>query len=321
MNLISKLKFWYVNSRPYSIPITFISWLVIFLYSAKMGGAIINGLIALIGISLLHLATNLSDDYFDYKRLSADNSFVDNSKEIKCRYLRSGEASISDLRNVIIALITVSGICGVILFFLSGYYVLFFALAVLPIVILYSKLSAKGLGDFSVIIAYGPLMFEGVYYVMTTNISLNVLFLSLSCAMFVNTILYSHMLMDFEEDVISGKTTLCTMLKYKSRALKFLPVFYLAAYIFLTIFAVISQNYYCLISYCLIPLIFDLYNSLAEYNNDKFSLYRSKLWPCNLGNCNNKINSQSLAFLQRFIHTRDISILFMMIVIISFAFV
>lgn len=70
MSIIDTIKFWINNARPYSVPMTFLSWLVIFCYGVKHGGNILCGLIALIGISLVHLSTNLCDDYFDYQRLS-----------------------------------------------------------------------------------------------------------------------------------------------------------------------------------------------------------------------------------------------------------
>lgn len=52
-------------------------------------------------------------------------------------------------------------------------------------------------------------MFEGVYYVMTRQFSLDVFILSLVCVMFVNAILYAHMLMDYDGDLNANKTTLC----------------------------------------------------------------------------------------------------------------
>ena len=64
--MIKRILFWLNNSRLFSLPMTVMSWLVIFLYSVKSGGNIINGLAALIGISFAHLATNLFDDYTSY---------------------------------------------------------------------------------------------------------------------------------------------------------------------------------------------------------------------------------------------------------------
>ena len=312
MKIIDSVKFWINNARPYSVPMTFLSWLVIFCYSAKQGGNVVCGLIALVGISLVHLATNLSDDYFDYKRLSCDEEFLNNSKEIKCRYLRNGQASIQDLRNVIILMLFIAGICGAILFFLSGWYVVLFAFADLPVALLYSKLSSKGFGDLSVILAYGPLMFEGVYYVMTKNLSWDVLILSIACSMFVNTVLYAHMLMDFDEDVCSSKRTLCTILKTKNKALKFMSVFYIIGYLSVILLSVKSQNYLYLISLLTLPLVVELFELLKLYNEDKTILPYAQPWHYPLENWEQVKQTPNASFFLRFMFARNISTWFML---------
>ncbi len=314
MTLTEKIKFWYANSRPYSIPITFLSWLVIFCYSLKHGGNILCGLIALVGVSLVHLATNLSDDYFDFKRLQCDRKYLDNSKEIKCRYLRSGQATIDDLRNVILLMLFVAGLCGGILFSLSGWQVILFALAVLPIALFYSKLSSFGFGDLAVILAYGPLMFEGVYFVMTKQVSWEVLVLSIACSMFVNTILYAHMLMDYDEDVLSGKTTLCTICSSKDKALKVILFFYLAGYVSIIFFSIMTGNLFYLLTILTLPLVFDLYNLLKYYNKDKTSFPAIKLWYYPLDNWKVVSKTVNASFFVRFMFCRNISTWFMLIV-------
>lgn len=316
--LINNIKFWYNNSRPYSIPITFLSWLVIFTYSIIMAnGNIINGIIAYIGIALVHLATNLSDDYFDFKRLSSNSDFLNSTKSIKCSYLKNGSATISDLRNVLIILFSIAATCGIFLMLRSGLGVILFMLAAFPIALFYSFLSSRGLGDFAVILAYGPLMFEGVYYVMTKNLSLDVLVLSMACAMFVNTILYAHMLMDYDEDVISNKTTLCTRLKSKESALKFLSVFYIAGYIFILILSVTSGNYIYISTFITIPLVIELFKYLKIYNNDKSDIPQIKFWHKPLDNWNDKKDAQTAPFFFRFMFTRNISTWFMLLTIFS----
>lgn len=312
MNIINSVKFWINNARPYSIPMTFLSWLVIFCYSAKHGGNIICGLIALAGISLVHLATNLSDDYFDYKRLSCDEKFLNNSKEIKCRYLRNGQATVKDLRNVIIMMLFVASICGGILLLLSGWYVIIFAFAVLPIALLYSQLSSKGFGDLSVILAYGPLMFEGVYYVMTKHLSFDVLILSFACAMFVNTVLYAHMLMDFDEDVCSSKRTLCTLLNTKKRALKFMSVFYITGYALIIWLSIKTSNYFYLLSLLTIPLVCELFELLKLYNENKNAVPYAQPWHYPLENWEQVKHTPNASFFLRFMFARNISTWFML---------
>ena len=48
---------------------TIMSWLVVYVYSLFNAGNSVYGILAFIGICLAHLATNIFDDYFDYKSL------------------------------------------------------------------------------------------------------------------------------------------------------------------------------------------------------------------------------------------------------------
>ncbi len=316
-NFINNIKFWYNNARPYSAPITLLCWLLIFVYSLKQGGNAILGIIAYLGIAVVHLATNLSDDYFDYKRLAANGEFTNNEKTIKCKYLRNGQATIKDLRNVIIIMLSFAAVIGLFLFLVSGWGVAIFALCTLPIALFYSKLSSRGLGDLAVILAYGPLMYGGVYYVMTGNFSSDVLFLSISSGIFVNTILYAHMLMDYDSDVESGKTTLCTRLKTKNNALKGLLAFYITGYIFIAYFGIRTSNYYYFLTLLTIPLVFDLYNSLKMYNENPKSIPQIYPWHHPLEGWKDKLNSGSAPFFFRFLYTRNITTYYMLLACIA----
>lgn len=316
-NFFDNIKFWYTNARPYSVPITFLSWLCAFTYSLTQGGNITYGLIALVGISLVHLATNLADDYFDYKRLIKDEKYLKSVKDIKCKYLKTGQSTIDDLKNVIIILLFISSITGGILFFTSGWYVILFAVIALIIALSYSALSSRGFGDAAVILAYGPLMFEGVYYVMTSNLSFDILILSVGCSMIVNTILYAHMLMDYDEDVISGKTTLCTNLKTKNNALNFLLFFYFTSYIMLICMSIKTGNYFYLLPIITAVFVNDLYKKMQTYpqidtniNFIKYPFFNKKTI----------INNPNIPFLLRFIYTRNITVYFMILVCVAIIF-
>ena len=74
--LFQKTIFWLKAARLYSAPITLLSWLVIFVFALKQGGNILAGIISLFGISLVHLATNLIDDYIDYKDVELLKRFI-----------------------------------------------------------------------------------------------------------------------------------------------------------------------------------------------------------------------------------------------------
>ena len=308
------IKFWYVNARPYSVPLTVLSWLVAFIYSYKHGGNWLYGLIAFGGILLVHLSTNLADDYFDYKRLIKDEKYLKSVKDIKCKYLKTGQATIKDLKNVIILLLSISAITGIILFFTSGWYVLIFAVIALCIALCYSALSSRGLGDIAVIIAYGPLMYEGLYYVMTSKFSSEILIISLGCAFMVNTILYAHMLMDFDEDVISEKTTLCTILKTKKNALNMFLLFYIIGYGMLVIMFLKSANFFYLLPFISVFFVKDLYKQIKTYPDMNIIITPLKYPFFNKQNIQNKPNAP---FLLRFIYTRNISVYYMLLVCLA----
>ena len=312
-NIFLKTIFWLKAARLYSVPMTFLSWLVIFVFALKHGGSVLAGLISLVGISLVHLATNLIDDYIDYKDLQKDDKFITAGRDCKCAYIRSGEATTKDLRNVILIFLSIAAICGGILFFISGFAVFWLAIIALVIAIGYPYLSSRGLGEIAVIIAYGPLMFEGVYYVMTKSFSHDVFILSMICVMFVNNVLYAHMLMDFDGDKNANKTTLCTKIGSKEKALNLILYFYGFSYILLGFYIYKTSNYLYLLNYITIPLVIDLYNMLKEYNQNPMSLPKVHFWHQPLENWNNVKTTPNAPFYLRFFFARNISTIFMLL--------
>lgn len=318
--VINKTIFWIKAARLYSIPMTILSWFVIFVYSLKMGGNIIAGLISLVGICLVHLSTNLIDDYIDYKVLKQDYKFLTAGRDCKCEYLRSGAATISDLKNTIITFLSIAAICGGILFFISGKEVIILAIIALAIALSYPHLSSRGFGEFAVILAYGPLMFEGVYYVMTKTFSLDVLILSLICVMFVNTVLYTHMLMDYDGDKNAHKTTLCIKLGSKQKALSFILIFYSISYLLIIPFSIKTNNYLYFITYITIPLVLDLYSMLKKYNQNNKSLPNIKFWHKPLENWGKIKDTYNAPFYLRFFFARNISTDFMLLTCFAIIF-
>lgn len=316
-NFIKQTMFWLQCARLYTLPITVLSWIVIFIYSFKQGGNALYGIIALVGISLVHMATNLVDDYFDYKVLVKNEECQKNTKGFKCAYLKNNLTTVEDLRKVIIIFLAVGAVIGAFLFFAAGKYVALLAIIGLVIAVSYPKLSQNGLGEIAVITAYGPLLFEGVYYVMCGKFSIDVLILSFACALFTNTILYTHMLMDFDADKTSHKKTLCLLLKTKINALNFLLFFYITALLIIAYLGLKTGNYAYLLSWLVIPMIIDLFNNLKIYNNDKTHLPKIQFWHHPLDNWEIVKMTSDAPFYFRFLYSRNISTAFMILVCLA----
>ncbi len=257
--MIKKILFWLENSRLFSLPMTLLSWLVIFVYSLKFGGNVLNGLVALIGISCAHLATNLFDDYVDYKKLT------DNSQKCKCAYIKDGKATLKDVLVVVIIYCAIACFTGLFLLLRCGFPVVVLGLIGGIITLVYAKLSQNGLSELAVGTAFGPLLFEGVYFVMTGKFSLVVLVLSLAVVMFTIGLLYVHTLLDFEGDMYAHKKTLVCRIGDKNLALKGVFIVYGLGYIFTLLLVFLLNNYFILLTFLLIPFVFDMYNSLKTF--------------------------------------------------------
>ena len=251
--------FWLKNSRIFSLPMAILSWLVIFVYALKNGGNIINGITALIGISFAQLATNLFDDYMDYKNLPP------NSQQAKCTYIKDGKATLKDVLKVVILYLSISTLTGLFLLIRCGIPVIGLALIGGIIALLYSKMSQRGFSELAVGITFGPLLFEGVYFVMTKNFSLEVLVMSIAVVMFTIGLMYTHTVLDFEGDICSHKKTLVCRLGSKTKAINGIFFVYGLGYLFTLILAYIMKNPDILATFVLVPLVFNLKNSLKSF--------------------------------------------------------
>lgn len=257
--MIKNICFWLKNSRLFSLPMTFLSWLVIFVYSLKLGGNVLNGVLALVGISFAHLATNLFDDYVDYKNLP------ENSQKCKCAYIKDGSAMISDVFKVVLIYLVIAAGMGFVLFLRCGFPVIILAIIGGIITLIYAKLSQRGFSELAVGTAFGPLLFEGVYFVMTGYFSWTVFVMSVAVVIFTIGLMYVHTVLDFEGDMNVHKMTLACRLGDKNKAINGILILYGIAYVATILSGLMLKNYYIYVSFLLVPLVFKLYNSLKTY--------------------------------------------------------
>ena len=254
---MDKLRFWLKNSRLFSLPMTILSWLVIFVYSVD--GNVFNGILSLVGISCVHMATNLFDDYIDYKNLTVD------CQKCKCAYIKEGKATIEEVLKVVIIYFVIAAAVGFILFLRCGFPVAILAIIGALISLCYAKLSKYGFSELAVGVAFGPLFFEGVYFVMCGNFSFEVLIMSLAVVSFTIGLMYTHTVLDYEGDVKSGKKTLAVRFGSKNRADNGVFVVYGAGYLFTALTAIISKNYYIFSTFLLVAFVADIYKSLKSF--------------------------------------------------------
>ena len=310
-------------SRIFSLPMTFFSWLVIFVYSISESGNVLYGLTAFIGLAFAHLGTNLLDDYFDYKslikRVDFDKAeYLKNSQKTKCRYLISGALKESQLLGISASYFAVALFIGLFLYLQCGVGVLYFALAGAVISILYPFLSRICLSELAVSLAYGPALFGGVYYVMTGIYSKEVFILSIPTMIVTTILLYIHTVMDYKFDLAEGKATLANRFKEPIKSLVVLKALLILAYLSLVLLCVFDiLDWQVFVVYLTIPLAVDLYKSIAEFIKNPEDSPMKKWYHFPMENLNVFEERGEASFMFRMLQTRNLMIYFSILLILS----
>lgn len=317
---MSTIKDWLECVRAYSIPITVMSWVVVFAYGLKAGGDLRLGLLAGIGIELAHLATNLVDDYLDYKIICRDKNFHNTVQKGKCRLICQGIISHRQIGIAIIILCTIAALIGITLFFLSGPHVWWLMAIGALAVLFYQKCSLIGCSELAVGIVYGPLLFEGTYYVMTGSFSWEVLLLSLASVMFSEQFLYTHTVLDYDGDMISHKKTLACRIGDKNKALILLAIFFIIGFMALGFLTYISKNFLYLIGYITLPYIIWLFKEVYEFNTDKNKIPNINKLNFPLDNWQQVVKDNAESFYFRLLLSRNIMMYMALILICAIAF-
>ena len=280
--MLRKLPFILECSRVFSLPMTIMSWLVIFTYSITVAGNKFYGFIALLGVCLVHLATNVLDDYFDYKTLIKQVNFdkkeyLQNSQKTKCRYLISGMIQERDMLYWALFYLFFAGLIGLYFYLKCGVGVLYFAIIGGLIALLYSFLSKIRLSELAIAIAYGPALFGGIYYVMAKTYCWEVFVLSIPTMFITVILLYIHTVMDFEFDIKEGHNTIANAFDSSLDSLvvlKWLILFAYSAPIILCILDI--ADWQVLLCWLTIPLAIDLYKSMVDYTINSESIPEHK---------------------------------------------
>ena len=253
-NFYSKIKILFNACRGYSTPISIMSWLVPFLFASLAGGNRFFGLLCLFGIVILHMGANIFDDAIDYtlekrkidKGIKTDFNF----QAGKCIYIFNGELSLKQYYVISFILFSIATTIGLYFLHIYNLKLLYIIIPTAILCLLYPILGSLGLGEIIVATIFSPILYSGVYFVMTGNFNLEILILSISTGFLVVSVLHNHMLMDYKLDEKNRKITLCRICGSEKKALILLGIIIGLAYINLIIWTIVGK----LSLYYLIPL-------------------------------------------------------------------
>ena len=319
--IIDKFALWFMALRGYSLPISVMSWLVPFLFASLNGGNILYGIIALFGIIILHLATNIFDDTVDYIRAKNDidrglkSDF--NFQKGKCFFIFNNDLTIKDYIRASLILFIFSMLIALFFIYIYGIELLLIIIPTIILCILYPLLGCLGFGEIIVALVFSPLLYLGVYFVMTGSFSADILLISISTGLLSVAVLHNHMLLDFECDKINRKTTLCGICKTKQRALYLLGIIIFCSYLNIcicVIFKLLSPYY--LISLFSLPTAITLYKVMnIHIENPETEIVKNIF----MGNTKEieKAPKNQRNFLLKFIIVRNLLSLFTLLICIS----
>lgn len=200
--------------RPWSIPASAMPIIVTLTYIYWKGVEIdwLNGVLALVGMVLFHLAGNTWSDYFDYKKkVDADDTYG-------AKTLTTGMFEPKEIKTLSVCLLAGGIACGVALLALSGLPLLWIGLAGVACTLLYPTMKFNALGDLDILLTFAFLPTIGTSYVATGAIDWSVLVIALPVGLITDGILHCNNTRDMLTDRRAGIKTMAMGLGTKFSA-------------------------------------------------------------------------------------------------------
>lgn len=202
-----KLLAWYKATRPRVFTATYVPILLAGAVALQNHVfRIIPFLLALIGTMALQAGANLVNEYFDYRRGADELKQAGQGMTIKHNILSPREVLMGAIVTIILG-----SLIGIYLVSQSGSLLWIIGIIGVLAAITYTAgpfpLAYNGLGELTAGIVFGPLVVVGAYYVMDTDISFNLVLISLPIGFMVAAILHANNIRDYEADKAVNKRT------------------------------------------------------------------------------------------------------------------
>lgn len=224
-------------------------------------------ILLLIAIILIQSATNMINDYFDFRR-GADNKEKEHEKA-----LVSGEVTEKQVLTIIVVYQAIAILIGFFLASQTSYYIMLVAFVGALISVLYAfgrlPISYMPIGEIVSGVTMGIGITSTVIYIQSSTVNLYTILVALPTALFIATVLLSNNLSDLESDKLVGRKTLPILLGTK-RTEKLWVFNVLALLIILAIFVILKIFPFTSL---IITIILFPYKSISEFLSYEKSIY------------------------------------------------
>ncbi len=321
-NVLKSVSFWFNAGRGYSIPISIMSWSVPFIFGLTDGGSFLNGVLALIGIVLVHIGVNLFDDVIDYylekKKIDKGLAPDFNVQKGKCKYMLDGKATPIKTLWIALILFSTALLIGLYLSLVCGWQVIGIAMFAGILCLLYPILTYFGLGEIIVGVIFAPMLYFGTYFVMTKTYSPEIMFISISTGLLTIGLLHTHTLMDYDFDKDNNKKTLSSIVGSKRNAVIMQGIIMFLAYVnvLIGIYLGILPKI-MLLTLLSIPTSVSLYNLLMLHIKDPKIVVKRKFWMGPMENWETFVKNNTESFMIKFLLARNVMLVFTIFVCLA----
>jgi 1,4-dihydroxy-2-naphthoate octaprenyltransferase len=171
--------------------------------------------LTVLGVAGLHTGGNLINDYYDSFGSDPINRFATPFSG-GSRVIQEGELSAETVRNLAYACLGLGVVCGLVLMYYGRPWVALLGLFGLAAAYLYSaspvQLMSRGLGEFTIFLAFGPILTLGAYYALTGRVTPEGFYVGLPLAFLITAILWINEFPDLEADTTADKDHLVARL-------------------------------------------------------------------------------------------------------------
>lgn len=195
----------------------------------------LNFILTLIGIMVLHMASNVMNDYFDNKDgtdQANNNYFLQYSGG--SRAIELGLITLEGTKKLGLLLIGIAFAIGIYLTYVTDLTTLYIGLAGLFLGYFYTApplrlVAWRGLGEVAIMLAFGPLVTLGTAYVLTGVFSWEAFIVGIPAGLLTTNILLINEFPDAESDATTGKNHLVVTFGKKASTYIYLFILLLSA--------------------------------------------------------------------------------------------
>eukprot|EP00947_MAST-08B_sp_MAST-8B-sp1_P001230 g1230.t1 len=208
----SGLRRWLVALRPWSFPVSIVPIAVTGAVLHKTRGVDLltpDYVACFFFVLMIHAAANLTNTYFDFKNK------VDKPESADDRGLVDGNVTPSGVLRLVVCLFLGAGAMAAYLTAAHGAAVLKISVPAMLMAFFYTadpfSLKAKGLGDITIFLCFGPMLAAGLSLVVAGEVVPDALVLSVPVGLLTCAILHVNNMRDIDADKGAGLVTLAIL--------------------------------------------------------------------------------------------------------------